>query len=210
MSRYKLDKRIFIAAMVILLCLVSITGATLALFTDSTDGTIGINATSGSVKVDIVDTTEKENSLVGQVLNFQVDGAQEDVLFEPGATYYTQGFRVKNKGEIPIQFILYVSEDNTDATSAEFNDAFEAWITEDPFDPSDAVKLQDYEGTLAPKQSSQVFYLVFRMKESAGNEYQNKTYSGVGVTVCAVQGNGYIDKTDIENANGDIIHNGTN
>ena len=207
MSRYKINKRIIIAAMVILLCLVSITGATLALFTSSSDGTIGINTTSGSVKVDIVDTSEKQNSLVGKVLNFHTTAAQEDILFEPGARYYTQGFRVKNIGSIPINFILYISED--ESVSEDFDDAFDVWITEDPTNMDVAVRMQDYDGRLEVEQSSKVLYLVFRMKESAGNEFQNKTYTGVGITVCAVQGNGYIDETDIDNAhsNGNNVNN---
>jgi len=71
MSRYKINNKTFIiAAMVILLCLVSITGATLALFTSTTeDGKIGINATSGNLKVDIVDASENPSSLVGDVLD---------------------------------------------------------------------------------------------------------------------------------------------
>ena len=72
MSRYKASyNKFIIAAMVILLCLISITGATLALFTsDVNDGTIGINATSGNVKVDIVDEKDTR-SLVGEFLKFE-------------------------------------------------------------------------------------------------------------------------------------------
>ena len=44
-----------IAALVILLCLVCLSGATYALFTnDPSDGTIGIVTTSGKVDVDII------------------------------------------------------------------------------------------------------------------------------------------------------------
>ena len=51
------------------------------------------------------------------------------------------------------------------------------------------VKLQDFKGRLEVQQSSEVFYLVFRMKETAGNEFQDQIFTGVGITVCAVQGN---------------------
>ena len=59
MFRYKSHKQAFImTALVILLCLVCLTGATLALFTsDPNDGTIGIITTSGDVEIDIVDTS---------------------------------------------------------------------------------------------------------------------------------------------------------
>jgi hypothetical protein len=57
MLRYKSHKQAFImAALVILLCLVCLTGATLALFTGNVnDGTIGIITTTGDIAVDIVD-----------------------------------------------------------------------------------------------------------------------------------------------------------
>ena len=188
MSRYKTEhNKLIIAALVLLLCLVSITGATLALFfSDVNDGTIGINATAGNIKVDIVDI-QGENSLVGEVLAFKTKEPGAEVLFEPGATYHTEGFRVKNTGEIPLDYILYISED--DSVSEDFADAFDVWIVTDPDDAKGAVELKDFDGELAVGDCSQVYYLVFRMKTSAGNEYQDRTFSGVGVTVCAVQGN---------------------
>ena len=188
MSRYKASyNKFIIAAMVILLCLISITGATLALFTsDVNDGTIGINATSGNVKVDIVDEKDTR-SLVGEFLKFETLTPGDEVLFEPGATYYTEGFRIKNKGDIPLDYILYVSEDET--ISDDFSEAFDVWIVTDRADAKGEVKLMDFNGELAVGQCSEIYYLVFRMKETAGNEYQDRTFSGVGVTVCAVQGN---------------------
>ena len=188
MSRYKASyNKFIIAAMVILLCLISITGATLALFTsDVNDGTIGINATSGNVKVDIVDEKDTR-SLVGEFLKFETRTPDDEVLFEPGATYYTEGFRIKNKGDIPLDYILYVSEDET--ISDDFSEAFDVWIVTDRAEAKGEVKLMDFDGELAVGQCSEIYYLVFRMKETAGNEYQDRTFSGVGVTVCAVQGN---------------------
>ena len=188
MSRYKREyNKFIIAAMVILLCLVSITGATLALFTsDVNDGTIGINATAGNIKVDIVDEQDTV-SLVGQFLKFETRTPEDEVLFEPGATYYTEGFRVKNKGDIPLDYILYVSEDET--ISDDFSEAFDVWIVTDRADAKGEVELMDFNGELAVGQCSDIYYLVFRMKETAGNEYQDRTFTGVGITVCAVQGN---------------------
>jgi len=193
MSRYKPNKKTFIiAAMVILLCLVSITGATFALFTSTTeDGKIGINTTSGSLKVDIIDASDNPSSLVGDVLDFITTSDKQEILFEPGAMYYTEGFRVKNNGSIPMNFILYISED--ESVSEDFSEAFEVWLTNDPTDKTNMVKLQEFDGRLEVGQTSDIYYLVFRMKETAGNEFQDRAFTGVGITVCAVQGNGYID-----------------
>lgn len=194
MFRYKSHKQAFImTALVILLCLVCLTGATLALFTsDLSDGTIGIITTAGDVKIDIVDASS-ETSLVGQVLQFQTSSSQKEILFEPGATFYTQGFRVKNVGDIPVNFRLSVSEDEN-IDMEEFHEAFEVWISTDPTKPGDAERLTDFVGRLeVGERSEETYYLFIKMKESVGNEFQGKTYTGIGITVYAVQGNAKLD-----------------
>ena len=189
MPVYKLNKKtLIVSSIVVLLCLVYISGATYALFTDTTeDGKIGINATSGNIEVDIVDTSDQQNSLVGDALRFVTTSGKQEILFEPGALYYTEGFRVKNTGEIPLNFILYISEDKS--VSKNFFDAFEVWLTKSPTDRENMQKIEDFEGKLAVGQCSDVYYLVFHMKEEAGNDFQDQEFSGVGITVCAVQGN---------------------
>ena len=190
MFRYRSHKQAFImTALVILLCLVSLTGATLALFTsDQSDGTIGIIATAGDVKVDIIDASSKE-TLVGKVLQFQTSANQKEILFEPGATFCTQGFKVKNTGEIPVNFRVSVSEDPK-INMEEFNKAFEVWISTDRTNPASAQNLTDFVGRLEVGESSEsTYYLFVKMKESVGNEFQGKSYAGIGVTVYAVQGN---------------------
>ena len=187
-----------VAALVILLCLVSITGATYALFTsDKEDGTIGINATSGDLEVDIIDASKDPSTLVGEVLDFVTDPPRDEILFEPGATYYTEGFRIKNNGEIPLKYILYLSEDKQDPElAALFADAFDVWITNDKTVRDADVKMQEFSGELKPDGESDIYYLVVRMKPSAGNKLQDKTFSGIGITVCAVQLNGSIYRND--------------
>ena len=189
----KQRKLFIIAATVIILCFAAISGATFALFTSNpNDGTVGINSTAGNLDVDIVDATAAQNSLVGEVLNFiDVSGnavsGETEILFEPGAMYYTEGFRVVNKGNIKMNYIAYMSEDEN--FSNDFYDLFDVWITKNPLDRSSMEKIYKFEGTLEPEHTSDVYYLVFRMKETVGNEYQDQTFVGVGITVCAVQGN---------------------
>ena len=192
MFRYKTNKQaVIIAALVILLCLACLTGATLALFTsDPNDGTIGIVTTSGDVEIDIVDTSGV--TLQNRALAFMTtSGAtdSDDVLFEPGATFYTQGFKIKNTGDILVNFSLSVSKDDK-IDMEEFAKAFELWIVKEGDDFSNAEKLTEFKvNGLAAGESSDTYYLFIRMKESVGNEFQGKTYSGIGVTVYAVQGN---------------------
>lgn len=197
MARLKTKYTIIFAALAILLCLVSLTGATLALFTSSDeDGRIGINATSGSIKLDIVDADNPSFSLVGDALDFVTKDGTQDILFEPGMTVHTQGFRIKNDGNIPINFIVYISKDAE--VSQNFIEAFDVWLTNDPTSRTGMVKLQEFDGRLEVKQSSDVYYLVFHMKEEIGNDFQGQEFTGVGITVCAVQGNVDIGDVDIK------------
>ena len=191
MFRYKSNKQaLVIAALVILLCLVCLTGATLALFTnDLRDGTIGIVTTSGDVEVDIIDTYG--DSLKNESLSFFTT-SNEPPLFEPGATFYTQEFSIVNVGNIPVQFSLSVSKDE-DFKEEDVANAFEIWIAPaGDYDYRNAERLTDFRGRLNPGDTSQSYVLLVKMKETAGNEFQNRTFTGIGITVYAVQGNAEI------------------
>ena len=194
MFRYKSNKKaIIMTALIILLCLVCLVGATLALFTNNlSDGTIGIITTSGEVSVDIIDTTDKGESLVGGILEFQTTSESPVILFEPGAMFYTQGFKVKNTGTIPIKFRVAVSEDD-DVDMTRFLEAFDFWISTSPNKPDGVQPLTKFYGELAPGECSEsTYYLFIKMKENADDDFQGKTYSGIGITVYAVQGNAEI------------------
>ena len=149
--------------------------------TDS--GDIGINVTTGKVQMDIVDYNEK--SLIGDALDFITEDDSK-VIFEPGVTFVTEGFKVKNIGDFPVKYRAYIS-DNETFPRAEFDKAFEIWITEDPDDPDSAARLTEFEGELEAGESSRTYFLVIRMSTDAGNEYQDKNYTGIGITVNATQ-----------------------
>ena len=180
-------KKITMSIMIIFLCLTSVVGVTWALFTHSNDGKIGINTTSGYIDMDIVDIDG--NSLVNDVLDFDVDRDDDGPLyFEPGATFYTEGFRIVNKGNIKVNYRVYISNDDSE-NMVEFSEAFELWICENPKDMSNAKKITEFEGTLNGNDAGKLYFLVIKMKETAGNDFQGKVYSGIGITVHAVQGN---------------------
>ena len=148
------------------------------------DGMIGVNVTTGECKIDIINT--EGASIIGDVLDFVSNTDKEEVLFEPGAIYYTEGFRVKNVGSIPVKFRVYISEDREEA-EGDFEDSFDVYIAKSVGDGVDTESFTSFNGEIAVGQTSETYYLVVQMKEDAGNEFQNKTYSGVGITVYAVQ-----------------------
>lgn len=194
MFRYKKSNKqaYIIAALIIMLCLVCLAGATLALFiSDPNDGTIGVVTTSGYVDIDIVD--KEGGSLKGESLDFITSENNPEPYFEPGATFYTQEFRVKNNGNIPVNFTLSISKDDS-IDMTEFDKAFDVWIVraDDP-DFKNAEHITSFkELELMPDDSSDAYCLVVKMKETATNEFQGKIYTGIGITVYAVQGNAEI------------------
>jgi hypothetical protein len=93
---------------------------------------------------------------------------------------------VKNTGSLDMNYIASVSRDD-DIDMDAFNRAFEFWVTDDLNDLGKHEKLSEFSGSLNVGQSSNTYYLVVRMKDDAGNEFQNKTYHGIGITVHATQ-----------------------
>lgn len=184
-----IKNRIIACFLVMTLCFSSIIGSTLALFTNDPErGKIGVNTTSGKVRVDIVDTSEEQNSLVGDALQFMTTSQSDTFYIEPGATFYTQGFRVKNKGNVTINYHLYVSDDRF-LNMDNFDDVFDVYITTDIDNIKNAEKLMSFIDRLEAGETSDTYYLVLKMKENATNDFQNQRYSGIGVTVYAIQGN---------------------
>lgn len=189
MFTYKTNKQaLIISILAVLLCFTCLTGATFALFTnDPNDGTIGVVVTSGDIEVDIVDTSDV--TLQNKAMSFITLSSGEDHLFEPGATFYTQGFRVKNTGGIPINYSLSISKDDSIDMQA-FEESFDIWIVKaGDEDLSTAKRLTEFNGSLEAGQSSEVYHLFIKMKDTASNELQGKSYTGIGVTVFAIQGN---------------------
>lgn len=151
---------------------------------DSAGGTIGVNLTTGSLRVDIVD--DEGVSLVGDVLDFVSASEDGEIFAEPGASYLTEGFRIKNAGEIPLTYRVYISEDET-VDKESFESAFELYITTNPENTDLTESALAFEGALEAGECSELSYIVVKMKESAGNDFQGKTYTGIGITVYAVQ-----------------------
>ena len=177
---------LFIIIFICLFCMSAM--AAVLLFNGGGRDDIGVNITVGKLKVDIID--ESNESIVGDALDFVSEDGAESLLFAPGYVCYTEGFRVKNDGNLPMSYTLMVSEDEV-LDMARFYEAFNVYLTTDPSTIGSAEPIAEHKGILQVGQVSELYYLVIEMKETAGNEFQEKTYSGIGVTVIASQ---YISK----------------
>ncbi len=201
MTNKRATKRALLTSVLaICLCLVMLIGSTFAWFTDT--ASTGVNTiTSGKLDIQLVGAetdTELTNALkwTQMVKNTEHEMVLTPVdagspLWEPGVTFLTEGFRIKNNGNLALKFKINVNK-GVKGT----NDAFDlknvidfAIVTKDG-DTYTPVALENFEGTLSGKADnvySPVYYLQGHMQESAGNDYQGKTLDSIAIGVVATQ-----------------------
>ena len=162
----------------LILCAAMLVGTTFAWFTDEVTSAVN-KIQAGNLDVDLVDAAG--NSLEGTSLTFMDVTGNTDILWEPGCTFKTQGFRVANRGSLALEYTMYINGLLGDSKLLEVI----------RFSVQDAdgytVDIDTFEGQLSARASSDVFYLVGHMDENAGNEYMNLTLTGIGITVYATQ-----------------------
>ena len=185
-NNQKATKRALLTSvMALVMCVVMLVGTTFAWFTDT--ASTGVNKiVAGNLDVDIVD---KEGiSLDGKTLSFVNKDDQSNILWEPGATFFTQGFKIVNKGNLALKYKVVVSGKTGDAkllNAIKFD-----VVTEKTKEATEALA---EEGNLlkqndsAPANDGVYYYLRGHMDENAGNEYKNLTLDGISITVYATQ-----------------------
>ena len=218
MNNRKATKRALLtSAMALVMCVVMLVGTTFAWFTDT--ATANVNTIkSGNLNVDMVDETGA--SLVGRTLSWQkaADGAGQEILWEPGATYNLDAFRIVNKGSLALKYEITV---NGVKGSSKLLEAinFTAKIN------GREEALNNLTGVLLPKgatandpakevvEQTDLITISGTMKTGAGNEYQGLTIDGVSITVVATQYTYEYDSKDNQydvNAKAEINVNASN
>ena len=168
-----------------LLCFSMLIGTTFAWFTDT--ASTGVNKIQAG-KLDVA--LEMNNgqdwvSAEGQTLEFErPEGAEGEILWEPGCTYYLPQLRVKNNGNLALKYKIVITGIMGDA---KLNEAIECTI--------DGLAVGT-EYSLAAGAVSSTLAIEGHMKETAGNEYQGLSIDGIGITVIATQDTVEHDSTD--------------
>ena len=201
-NNQKATKRALLTSiMALVMCVVMLVGTTFAWFTDT--ASTGVNKiVSGNLKVDIVDADNTNTSLDKGTLKFiqAVNESEvrlvEDVLWEPGATFFTQGFKIANNGNLALKYKVVVSGITGDTgllkvMKFDVVSAMTKTGSEVNFDTTPGQLLPSAAGT--PSVSDTTYYLRGHMDENAGNEYKNMTLTGISVTVYATQLNSEFD-----------------
>ena len=191
MTSSKSTKRALISsALAILMCVAMLIGTTFAWFTDT--ASTGVNKIqAGNLDVDIIDL--QGHSLDGETLKWQkASGAEnEDVLWEPGCTYYLTPFQIQNKGSLALKYKVVINGVSGDSKLLEalefgfyyFSVGFgEERSLDELIEGGKLDNVAEYPGLCTAP-----IYIVAHMKEEAGNEYQGLTIDDIGITVYATQ-----------------------
>lgn len=162
------------------LCIVLLIGTTFAWFTDT--ASTGVNKIqAGNLKVDIVDATNTAKSLKGDTLKFTDVNDSTDILWEPGVTFNTPAFKIKNAGNLALKYKLTLNGVTGDQ---ELLDAITFSVVDEN---ENKVNLDNFEGNLAKEGMSGALYIQGHMDEAAGNECQGKSLESLSLTVVATQ-----------------------
>ena len=96
------------SVLAMLLCVAMLAGTTFAWFTDTASTAVN-KIQAGTLDIQLLDAAD--NSLEGQTLAWQkaAGAGAEEVLWEPGCTYNTQQFYIKNNGNLNLKFKFSVS-----------------------------------------------------------------------------------------------------
>ena len=212
MSNKRATKRALLTSILaICLCLVMLIGSTFAWFTDT--ASTGVNKiVAGNLDVDIVAAEPVEGkyvSLTGEGSKLAwTQKASENAnptpvgegspLWEPGASFLTQGFKIKNAGNLALKWKAEINKDNItnskvgdEATpSVSLLDVIDfSMVTMNEDGTTTEVNLTAFEGEMAETNavSPDTYYIKGTMQTTAGNDYQNLTLDGITITVYATQ-----------------------
>ena len=180
----------------LLICFAMLVGSTFAWFTDT--ATTGVNKiVSGKLKVDIIGANSEDHV---ETLNFtKATGAEgEQLLWEPGCRYLTEGFRIANKGNLALKWKAQVNKDNITNGKVEGStiakdgksllDVIDFYVVTKVANGTETeVAIEDFVGNLTKDAKSGVYYIKGVMQTTAGNDYQDLTLDGITITVYATQ-----------------------
>ena len=194
MTKINSKKALLSSAFALVLSVAMLIGTTFAWFTDTASTAVNkIQSGNLDVALEMLDTAQnKWVTAEGKALNFVKAGnADEEVLWEPGATYKLPKLRVVNNGNLALKYKIVISG----AKDANPDNGIDDLKLLDVIDWTYKIKGDTYvlgaERHLAAKGATDVNYEEFdiqgTMQTTAGNEYQGLSIEGIAITVYAVQ-----------------------
>lgn len=170
------NRALLSSVVALILCCSMLIGSTFAWFTDEV--TSGVNTIqAGNLDIELVD---KNGDDLTEALAFVDANGNTNVLWEPGATFNTQEFAIKNKGNLAVKYEIIVKGAKGDLKLLEAID-----FTLDGKDVN--VTGTTFTGKLGAGESTGLMTLSGHMDENAGNEYQGLKLEGITLLIKANQ-----------------------
>ena len=188
MTSSKSTKRALLTSVLaILMCVAMLIGTTFAWFTDSASTAVNkIQAGNLEIELQMKDNNGNWVNAEGKTLPFLVEGKipakGTQILWEPGCTYYVPQIRVLNKGNLAVK-IEYLPE--ALGVTGKLAEVLEP-VFKTPVD-ANGEEVNIEPEILKPGEASPAWSFGYHMLETAGNEYQNATATGMCLTVVATQ-----------------------
>ena len=181
MTKTNSKKALLSSAFALVLSVAMLIGTTFAWFTDTASTAVNkIQAGNLNIELQMKNNNGEWVNAEGKTLPFLVKGEipaeGTQILWEPGCTYYVPEIRVLNKGNLAVKF-EYIPQ--ALGVTGKLAEVLELVL------PETDVNLEPE--ILKPGEASPAWSFGYHMLESAGNEYQNATATGMCVTVVATQ-----------------------
>lgn len=182
-NRTSVKRSLFVSAIALTLTAALLIGTTFAWFT-STATTSVSSVMAGTLKVEIVNLDGSE--LEDNTVKFVDKTGSSNILWEPGVTFTTKEFKIKNAGNLALKYKFQLGMNVTDENKALYN-AITFYIAyKDANGTEQRVDVSQYEGHLAGNANSDAFYLIGVMDPTA-TEGQGQTLSDLAIAVVATQ-----------------------
>ena len=186
-SHRQTKQALLTSVMALVMCVVMLLGTTFAWFTDTARTSVNkIQAGNLDIELQMKDAKGNWINAEGKTLPFLVEGKIPDagtqIYWEPGCTYYVPEVRVVNKGNLAVKF-EYVNE--LLGVTGKLAEVLEPVFKTPNDGAGNPIDIEPE--VLKPGEASPAWSFGYHMKETAGNEYQNETASGMCLTVVATQ-----------------------
>ena len=196
MTQTKTKKALLMSVLSMVLCVAMLVGMTFAWFTDT--ASTGVNKiAAGNLKVKLLDSNNNEISNDASLKWITTDTGE--VLWEPNCKYNLESFKIQNAGNLALKYkvVLKATDIDTTGDGKSLLDVIDWKITigeETLAITSEQIKASLQNGIeiitdrpLAKGHTDDLITVQGHMKAEAGNDYQNLTIGGFGITVYATQ-----------------------
>ena len=195
-------KALLASLLSMLLCVSMFIGSTFAWFTDTASTAVN-KIQAGSLKISLED--KNGDDLTGRPIKWiSKDGREEEkILWEPGATYRTEWFYIRNTGNLALKYRVNISGFTGDTKLLEVLDfsfllsgvtvpgGMKTINSLDEFNNYEGYLLPETEGistdTITTNPEIVGIRITAKMNKDAGNEYQGLSLDGITVAVVAAQ-----------------------